>query len=129
MVESNRPASIVTDPELIDLLTTGHNHLKVLSPNTVRRDVKVAYVKCREHIHISQLLREHPRLVHFTTDAWTSTSYHACVAWTVHFEHNGAMLAFLFDIVELPESHTGVALAKAFQQMLETFGLQDQVCS
>jgi hypothetical protein len=37
-------------------------------------------------------------------------------------------LAFLLDIVEVPESHTGVALAKAFQQMLESFGLQDRVC-
>ena len=127
MPESNLPASIITDPELIDLLTTGHNHLKVPSPNTVRRDVKVAYVKCHERI--SKLLQEHPRLVHFTTDAWTSTNHHACVAWTVHFEHNGAMLAFLLDIVKLPESHTGIALAKAFQQMLETFGLQDRVRS
>jgi len=31
-------------------------------------------------------------------------------------------LAFLLDILEVPESHTGVALAKAFQQMLEVFG-------
>jgi len=31
------------------------------------------------------------------------------------------MLAFLLDIVEVPEYHTGVALAKAFQKMLETF--------
>ena len=124
---SNHPASIITNPELIDLLTTGHNHLKVLSPNTVRHDVKVAYVKCCERI--SKLLQEHPGLVHFTTDAWTSTNHHACGAWTVHFEHNGAMLAFLLDIVELPESHTGVTLAKAFQQMLKTFGLQDRVHS
>jgi len=46
----------------------------------------------------------------------------------VHLEHNGAMLAFLLDILKVPESHTGVALAKVFQQMLEAFGLQDQVC-
>ena len=81
-------------------------------------------MKCRERI--SKLLQEHPGLVHFVTDAWTSTNHHACVAWTVHFEHNGAMLAFLLDIVKLPESHTGVALAKAFQQMLKAFGLQDR---
>jgi len=59
------------------------------------------------------------------TDAWTSTNHHACVAWTVHFEHKGAMLAFLLDIVELLESHTGIGLEKAFQKMLEIFGLQD----
>ena len=39
------------------------------------------------------------------------------------------MLVFLLDIIEVPESHTGVALAKAFQKMLETFGLQDRVRS
>ena len=127
MAESNCLASIVTNPELIDLLTTGHNHLKVPSPNTVQCNVKADYVKCCERT--SKLLQEHLGLVHFVTDAWTSTNHHACVAWTVHFEHNRAMLAFLLDIVELLESHTGVALAKAFQQMLETFGLQDRVRS
>ena len=80
-------------------------------------------------MYISKLLREHPGLVHLVMDAWTFTNHHACVAWTVHFEHSRAMLAFLLDIVELLESHTGIALAKAFQQMLETFGLQDWVHS
>ena len=36
-------------------------------------------------------------------------------------------MAFLLDILEVPESHTGMALAKAFQKMLETFGLEMQV--
>lgn len=125
MAESNRPASIVSDPELIDLLTTGHPHLKVPSPNTVQRDVKAAYKKC--HQQITKLLQDHPGQIHFATDAWTSTNHHAFVAWTVHLEHEGAMLAFLLDIIEVPKSHTGVALAKAFQQMLEVFGLQDWV--
>ncbi|KAG1777124.1 hypothetical protein EV702DRAFT_1197447 [Suillus placidus] len=39
------------------------------------------------------------------------------------------MLCFLLDIVELAESHTGVALARAFQAMLEHFGLTDQMLS
>ena len=125
VAESNRPASIVSDPELIDLLTTGHPHLKVPSPSTVRRDVKAAYLKCHEQI--TKLLQDHPGRVHFATDAWTSTNHHTFVAWTVHLEHNGTMLAFLLDIIEVPESHTGVALAKAFQKMLETFGLQERV--
>jgi hypothetical protein len=54
------------------------------------------------------------------------------------------MLAFLLDIVEVPEvrisihacmflllmlfkSHTGVVMANAFQDMLERFGLQEKV--
>jgi hypothetical protein len=61
-------------------------------------------------------------------DAWTLPNHHAFVAWTVHFEYNGTMLAFLLDIVEVLESHTSMVLAGAFQKMLETFGLQDQVC-
>ena len=127
VAESNRPANVVSDPELINLLTIGHPHLKVPSPNTVQHDVKVAYEKCRERI--TKLLQEHPGRIHFATDAWTSTNHHAFIAWTVHLEHDGTMLAFLLDIIEVPESHTGVALAKAFQKMLESFGLQDRVCS
>jgi hypothetical protein len=115
------------DPELVNLFTTGHPHLKVPSPNTVQRDVKAAYNKCRQRI--TKLLREHPGHIHFATDAWTSTNHHAFVAWTVHLEHNGVMLAFLLDILEVPESHTGVVLAKAFQKMLKEFGLQDRVRS
>jgi len=127
VAESNRPANIVSDPELIGLLTTGRPTLKVPSSNTVRRDVKAAYEKCRERI--GKLLQDHPGRIHFATDAWTSPNHRAFVAWTVHLEHEGTMLAFLLDIVEVPESHTGVALAKAFQKMLEAFGLQNKVSS
>jgi hypothetical protein len=35
VAESNHPANIVSDPELIDLLMTGHLHLKVSCPNTI----------------------------------------------------------------------------------------------
>ncbi|KAF8231528.1 hypothetical protein L208DRAFT_1000847, partial [Tricholoma matsutake] len=92
-------ANIVSDPELIDLLMTGHLHLKVPCPNTVQCDIKAAYMKCHEHI--SKLLQDHPRHVHFTTDAWMSTNHHVFVAWTVHLEHNGTMLAFLLDAIEV----------------------------
>jgi len=42
-------------------------------------------------------------------------------------EHEGHMVTFLLDIVEVPESHTGVALANAFQAMLERSGLENKV--
>ena len=109
VTESNHPAAIVADAELINLLMTGHPHLKVPSPNTVRRDIKAAYRKCWERI--VKLLQDHPGHVHFATDTWTSTNHQAFVAWMVHLEHEGTMLVFLLDIVEVPESHTGVALA------------------
>ena len=37
------------------------------------------------------------------------------------------MMAFLLDIVEVAKSHTGLALAEAFQEMLETHALKDKV--
>jgi len=127
VAESNCPTSIVSDPELINLFKTGHTHIKVPSPNTVWRNVKAAYSKCRERI--INLLQAYPGHIHFATDTWTLTNHHAFVVWTMHVEHEGAMLAFLLDIVEIPESHTGAVLAKAFQDMLVMFELQDRVCS
>jgi hypothetical protein len=46
------------------------------------------------------------------------------IARMVHLEHEGTMLAFLLDIIKVPESHTGLALVRAFQKMLETFKLE-----
>jgi hypothetical protein len=37
------------------------------------------------------------------------------------------MLAFLLDIVEVPESHTGAVMAQAFQNMLKQFGVKKKV--
>jgi hypothetical protein len=127
VAENNCPANIVSNPELIELLMTGRPAIKIPSPNTIQRDVKAAYEKC--HQRIGKLLQDYPGHIHFATDAWTSPNHHAFVAWTVHLEHEGSMLAFLLDVVEVPESHTGVALAKAFQKMLEKFGLQNKVSS
>jgi hypothetical protein len=50
VAESNHPANIVSNPELINLLTTEHPHLKVPCLNTIQHDVKVVYVKCCGHI-------------------------------------------------------------------------------
>src|SRR5689334_18587457 len=104
---------------------TSHPLLKVPCPNTVRHDVKAAYAKCHECI--MRLLQDHPSHIHSATDVWTLPSHQVFVAWTVHLEHEGTMLAFLLDIMEVPTSHTGVALANVFQGMLEEFGLKDKV--
>ena len=125
MTESNRPTNILNDRELRELLKAGRPNVEIPSPSTVSRDIHTSFKKCRNRI--SKLLKEHPGRVHFATDAWTSPNHRAFVAWTVHLEHKGHMVTFLLDIVEVPESHTGVALANAFQAMLERFGLQDKV--
>jgi hypothetical protein len=67
------------------------------------------------------------RAIALATDAWTSPNHRAFVAWTVHFEYEGTMIAFLLDIIEVPESHSGATLACEFQAMLERFRVQDKV--
>ena len=48
-------------------------------------------------------LKDYPGRLHFATDAWTSPNHRAFVAWTVHLQQNGKMLAFLLDFLEVPE--------------------------
>jgi len=72
-------------------------------------------------------LQEHPGCLHFAMDAWTSPNCRAFVAWTMHFGCEGAMIMFLLDIIEVPESHSGATLAQEFQAMLERFHVEDKV--
>jgi len=127
IAENNRPANILIDRELITILTAGRPHITVPSPKTVTRDVKASFEACRERI--GKLLREHPGRLHFGTDAWTSPNQRAFVAWTVHLEHESQMLSFLLDIIEVPESHTGATLAKAFHKMLVSYGIETKILS
>jgi len=48
-------------------------------------------------------MQEHPSKVHFATDVWTSPNHRAFVAWTVHLHDAGNILAFLLDVIEVPE--------------------------
>jgi hypothetical protein len=58
---------------------------------------------------------------------WTSPNHQAYVAVTVHFEQCGKPVSMLLDIVQVAESHSGVALAAAFAKILEDFGILDKV--
>ena len=49
------------------------------------------------------------------------------MAFAVHLQRNGEPFSFLLDVVEVAESHTGKALAAAFFDMLEAFGILDKV--
>jgi hypothetical protein len=120
----------------------GRPNLEIPSPDTISRDIKASFDKCRDRVaSLLQVCRfkvlrslliyiieqKHPERLHFATDAWTSPNHRAFVAWTVHFEYEGAMMSFLLDIIEVPESHSGATLANAFQTMLERFGLEKKV--
>ncbi|KAF8870867.1 hypothetical protein BD779DRAFT_1454757 [Infundibulicybe gibba] len=71
------------------------------SATTVMRDIKLSFDICRTNIN--NILKNHSGQVHFATDAWTSTNHHAYVAWTVHLHHQGSILTFALDMMELPE--------------------------
>ena len=112
VTKNNRPTRIIEDRELRELLLTGRPATQLPSAMTISRDIQTSFALCRDRI--AKLLREHPGKIHFATDTWTSPNHRAFVAWTVHFEHQGHMLAFLLDIIEVPEvrslcmcTHTG----------------------
>lgn len=123
-------------------MKTGRPESYIPSAETLSRDVKNVFVRVRERIakmlrvssrqfnkikYILTLFEEYDGKVSFATDAWTSPNHKAFVAITVHLEHNGSPLSMLLDLVEVPKSHTGVNLAIAFAEVLQTFGIKEKV--
>ena len=51
----------------------------------------------------------------------------AYVAVMVHFENNGIPITMLLNLVEVPHSHSGLHLAKAFTKILEEFGISEKI--
>ena len=115
--ESNRPLNIVNDHEFEVLMKAGRPGTTLPSVSTAGRDVKAVFERCRERIDnllkvsatgIMTLVansteKEHSGCLHFATDTWTSPNHRAFVAWTVHLHHQGHLLSFLLDIIEVPE--------------------------
>ncbi|KIL55362.1 hypothetical protein M378DRAFT_90989, partial [Amanita muscaria Koide BX008] len=60
-------------------------------------------------------------------DAWTSPNSRALIAVTVHYEDKGKASTWLLDVVEVAESHTGAALAAAFEKVIKDFGISHKV--
>ncbi|KDR67829.1 hypothetical protein GALMADRAFT_146839 [Galerina marginata CBS 339.88] len=108
-------------------MKTGRPDYHIPSAETVSRDVKKIFVRCRQRV--SQMLQEYDGALNFATDAWTSLNHKAYVAITVHFEHDGAPVSLLLDLVEVAKSHSGVNLASAFANVLKDFGISDKILS
>lgn len=45
----------------------------------------------------------------------------------MHFEHNGALLWVVLDVIELAKAHSGINLAVVFADTLRSFGIEDKV--
>lgn len=59
----------------------------------------------------------------FATDTWTLQNQKVMVVFMVHFEHNGAPMSMVLNVLKLAVSHSGLNLADAFAKMLEDMGL------
>jgi len=68
-----------------------------------------------------------PGTLSFAMDAWSSPNHKAYIVVMVHFEQDGVPISMLLDIVEVPRSHSGLNLAKAFRDILEDFGVSEKV--
>ena len=71
--------------------------------------------------------KEYDGELNFATDAWTSPNQKAMVAFTVHFEHQGAPMTMVLDVVEVAKSHSGLNLATAFADMIHNLKLETKV--
>ncbi|KAF9550315.1 hypothetical protein CPC08DRAFT_793341 [Agrocybe pediades] len=87
----------------------------------------VRVVFAQSHQHISAMLHKYNGKLHFATDAWTSPNYWAFVAVMVHFEHDGAPVCLILDIIKVAKLHTGVNLVVAFADILKKFGIKDKI--
>ena len=133
ITENCRPVQAVEDWQLHVLLSAGCPFINLPSHMTCSRDIIAAYKEA--HKVVTKLLQEMPSYLHFDTDAWTSPNHCAFIVWMVQFEFQGEIVNFLLEIIKVPEvcilicsldsrltafmSHTGAALTRAFQAMLE----------
>jgi len=133
------PFQIVNNHGFRSLMKTGRPECYIPSAETISCDVKKVFVHVHNHIATMLQVSLHYSIMDhlayrpsgiqgklsFATDAWTSPNHKAFVAITVHLEHEGKPL--LLDLVEVPMSHTGENLARAFAEVLQTFGIQEKV--
>ncbi|KAI0776428.1 hypothetical protein BC629DRAFT_1290519, partial [Irpex lacteus] len=113
------------DRGFVRLMKTGRPQHWLPSPSTISRDTKRVFIRVRQRI--SNMLREYPGRLSFTADAWTSPNHRAFVAFLVHLEHDGKPLCFPLDVLEVPTSHSGPAMAQEFFQLLTEYGIAAKV--
>ncbi|KAL7280274.1 hypothetical protein ACG7TL_005187 [Trametes sanguinea] len=125
VARSLRPLSVVEDHDFKVLMKTGRPEYWIPSRRTVARDVHQVFAKTR--IRVAQMLNEYEGDLNVASDCWTSPNHRAFMAITVHLAFDGEPLCLPLDLVEVPFSHTGEALASAFQRVLQEFGIKRKV--
>ncbi|KAL1739475.1 hypothetical protein HDZ31DRAFT_49335 [Schizophyllum fasciatum] len=141
MAESYRPFSVVDDEGFKRLMKTGRPEHYLPSQSTVSRDLKRVFARSRAciakmlqacHLGIvmsmeAEYLQEYDGDLNFQTDCWTAPNHKAYMGTTVTLEHDGSMMTFVLDVVEVARSHSGINLAAEFLNMLMEFGIEHKV--
>ncbi|TFY67078.1 hypothetical protein EVJ58_g1873 [Rhodofomes roseus] len=125
VAESLRPFSIVEDRAFQALMKTGRPEYYLPSRWTVARDVQNVFKNTRTRI--ASMLQEYQGELNFATDCWTSPNHKAMVAFSVHFEIDGAPCRMVLDVIELARSHSGVNLAAAFADLVKDLGIDTKM--
>jgi hypothetical protein len=94
--------------------------------NQIARMLKVSWHNGTQHVSLT-CSKERLGTLSFTTDVWSSPNHKAYIAVTVHFKQDSVPVSMLLNIVEVPCSHSGLNLAKAFTNILEDFGISEKV--
>ncbi|KIL61836.1 hypothetical protein M378DRAFT_82091, partial [Amanita muscaria Koide BX008] len=125
MAESKQVFNMVGDPGYQRLMKNGRPEHYVPSGWTLSHNVRTVFTQCQQMI--ADLLQNLEGDLSYAIDTWTSPNSCALVAVTVHYETHGRSSSWLLDIVEVPESHTGAALASAFEKIMDGFGISKKV--
>ncbi|KAL1755031.1 hypothetical protein FB107DRAFT_214535, partial [Schizophyllum commune] len=100
LTEACCPVTMVLNRMFAVLMHSGCPHVEIPIPRTISRDVETCFNAC--HLCINELLKVTIR-ASYTTEAWTSPNHRTFVAFVAHIPLEGHVLAFLLDIVEVPE--------------------------
>jgi hypothetical protein len=117
--ESKRPCNIVKDRRFQSLMKTGGPQCYIPSPSTVSCNIKQVFANAQKQM--AKMPQEHKGKLNFATDSWTSPNHKVFIAVMVHFEINGIPMCMLLDLLEVASSHSGINLAAAFAQIIDSF--------
>ena len=126
VIETNMSFKVVEAPSFITW--TSYLYPKVLRWR--RRSLKSHIMKMwrAKKIEIKTQLQEVPGRLSFTTDVWTARTTEAYMCVTAHWlDKRWVLRSVVMDFVELPGSHSAIAIAERFRKCLREFGVEHKV--
>ncbi|TFK79359.1 hypothetical protein K466DRAFT_570280 [Polyporus arcularius HHB13444] len=116
------------------LMKTGWRQYQLPSPSTVSRDVQQVFLRCCKRI-----MKMHQVCITIAKAALQSMTYEtsqnfldiakskALIVFAVHLHHDGKLLSFLLDVIEVVEAHIGKTMVCKFHKMVELFKIAKKI--